>query len=340
MKRYLPCIAVVIFVTTPLLSLAQTAPLVSTACTDFTINLSAGHPNDLNVAVQVLNLQLALSKEGFPVDPGEFGTFGVSTKAGIKLFQEKYSDDILAPFGLKQGTGYFGTNTRLKMQAFYGCRKIAAPPNIKVNLAVTNLTLDGSGITATVCNRGNNLPTAPFRIRLNGINRDFEAVGAQKAGSCVTDTWKYETWGLTFDPGTTFTAVALVDPLGFYKSSQLEYPTNYQSSYIVPSLPGAHLAVRGILLKSTGLQAIFCNLGTVNLTSFPVRITVNSSTDDFDVPEVYQAGKCYSKQWTFDKWGISYKSGVIYNATVKVDPDNTYVETNKFDNVASVVGIP
>ena len=342
MKRYLFGAIIVALGVMPLVSFAQIAPLTYATCTDFTTNLDTGPSGDLNVVVQVLNVQLALSKEGFGIDPSELGTFGASTKVAVRSFQEKYSDDILVPIGAWHGTGYFGTITRLKMQALYGCRKtVSTLTGGKINLAVTNLILDGNGVSVTVCNRGSSdLLTTPFRIRLNGINRDFDALGAHKAGSCATDTWKYETWGLVFNPGSTFTAVTLIDPTGLYKTSLLEYPISYNSSYTVPALPGAHLAVRSLLLKSAGLQATFCNLGTVNLPNFPVRVTMNGISKDFDVSEVYGAGKCYPKQWAYDNWGISYKSGATYNAVVSVDPDDTYQETNKFDNVATVVGAP
>jgi len=342
MKKYLVGIVVVAMGVLPVMSLAQTAPLQSApSCTDFTMNLRGGPSTDPATQVAILNLQSALLKEGFTITPTELGTFGQSTKAAVKAFQEKYSDDVLAPFGMTKGTGYFGTITRLKMQALYGCRSAVAavPAGTNVSIQVSNLSLDSSGVSATVCNTGkNNLPTVPFRIRLNGINRDFEAVGAQQAGACVSDTWKYETWGLFYDPSSTFTAISLIDPNGVYKTDKLQYPVTASTTIAVPSVPGYHLSVRSMLLKSTGLQATFCNLGTLDVTSFPVNIMVNGITKSFDVPEVYKAGKCQPKQWTYDNWGITYTPGMTFNATITVDPANTYKETNEFDNVATALG--
>ncbi len=93
-----------------------------------------------------------------------------------------------------------------------------------------------------------------------------------------------------------------------------------------------------MLLKSGGLQATFCNLGTLDLTSFPVSVTVNGTTKSFDIAGAYKAGKCVPTQWTYDNWGATYAPGMVFSATIKVDPNNTIIETNKFDNVAATVG--
>ncbi len=329
----------------PVATLADTtamSTLSQTGCINLTTNLRMGSLSNPSVKLQVLNLQLALANEGLTVDATETGTFGQSTKMAVKAFQEKYKDDVLAPFGYKKGTGNVGVLTRLKLQALYGCRtNTMMQSNVSANLSVTNLILDNNGVTAIFCNKGkNDLTTAPFRIRLNGINRDFEEIGAQKAGACTTDTWGYATWGLSYDPGSTFTAVAIIDPFSVYKSGQLQFPSSVGTTITVPALPGIHLSVRSILLKTNGLQATFCNLGTQVLTSFPVQITVNGTAKTFDVSEVYAPGKCIPKTYTYDNWGITYAPATSYSAIVTVDPKNIYNETNEFDNVASVIGTP
>jgi hypothetical protein len=309
-------------------------------CITLTTNLKMGPLSNVT-KLQVLNLQLVLATEGFTIDPQETGTgtFGASTKAAVKAFQEKYADDVLAPFGFKKGTGNVGVLTRLKLQALYGCRKTTTTQySGPVNLSVTNLTLDSNGITGTFCNNGaKDLPIAPFRIRLNGINRDFEEP-IQKAGSCVTDTWLYSTWGLNYDPGVTFGAVVLIDPNNLYKTGQLQYPSTPTASITVPALPGYHLAVRGVTLKSAGIQATLCNLGTVNMTSFPIAIKLDGVSKNFDVPEVYTAGKCVTKNFTYDNWGGNYTAGSTHTVTLTADPNNIFNETDEFDGVATALG--
>src|ERR1700690_2788285 len=204
----------------PALSSAQTAPLSPPpTCVDVSMNLHMAPATSPQTQLQVVYLQTDLVHEGYTINPNELGTFGPSTEAAVNAFQEKYASDVLAPFGLTQATGYVGPVTRLKLEALYGCRVQAAtvPPGTNVSFAVTNLTLDSNGVNATVCNDGTTtLPTVPFRIRLNGINRDFEAVGSHAPGACTSDTWQYATWGLSYSPNTTFTVVTLLDPNGVY----------------------------------------------------------------------------------------------------------------------------
>ncbi|KXB08040.1 hypothetical protein AKJ56_01975, partial [candidate division MSBL1 archaeon SCGC-AAA382N08] len=53
-----------------------------------------------------------------PGSPGnETSYFGSITKGGVVTFQENYSEDVLAPWDLTQGTGYVGKTTREKLNS-------------------------------------------------------------------------------------------------------------------------------------------------------------------------------------------------------------------------------
>ncbi len=344
MKKYLATLILLMGIL-PVVSFAD-----NSGCQDFKVNLKFGSNDDPATKVEVLKLQSALVKEGFKIGSGEFGNFGNDTLAAVKSFQEKYLDDILAPFGLTSGSGFVGRITRLKLQVLYGCRpgeaskqpSAATPPSSAqgASLSVSNLTLSSSGVTATFCNNGKDIDSAPFRIRLNGINRDFEIASVRKGGACDTETYPYETWGLTFDQGSTFTAVSIIDPAGIYKTGSFVVPLNQTATLSVPAVPGYHLSVRSILLKTTGIQATLCNLGTIDVTSFPVKVTVNGSATNFDVSGAYKTGKCFVANWDYSNFGITYSQGISYAVMVQVDPNNIYKETNEFDNAATVVGTP
>ena len=91
-------------------------------CHDFNVNLRIGDDsNEVNL------LQLVLDKEGVYGPPvSKFtdrgGYFGEYTASAVVAFQEKYASEILAPWGLKHGTGFVGSTTRAKLNELYGCK--------------------------------------------------------------------------------------------------------------------------------------------------------------------------------------------------------------------------
>jgi hypothetical protein len=325
----------------PLLSNAQAVPLGSQTtepwlCYDFTTNLKGGKKG-----ADVVLLQYFLKKENISTDASEMGTYGQTTVAGITAFQEKYKDEILTPANLMQGSGIFGKLTRAKLNALYGCNHTALSwTNQPVSLAVRSMYLDANGLTGTFCNAGTgDVPSFPVRLRLNGINRDFDIVGALKAGSCADVKLGYETWGLTYDANSTFGAVVLMDPNGMYKKGNLVYPVA-TTTLNVPAVTGYHMAIRSIVLKSNGIQVTACNLGTIDMQNYPVRVTVNGTAKDLDIPGAYQSGKCGTQMWSYDTWGLTYKAGTTYSVLAITDPNNVYKEVNELDNAAAITGTP
>jgi peptidoglycan hydrolase-like protein with peptidoglycan-binding domain len=47
------------------------------------------------------------------------GRFSRETQAAVIRFQEKYAAEILAPLGLKTGTGYVGQSTKNKLNRLF-----------------------------------------------------------------------------------------------------------------------------------------------------------------------------------------------------------------------------
>jgi len=338
----------------------QAAPSVSPitkpsplGCFDFTTNMRLGARGNT-----VRHLQYALLKEGFDIPAQEFGMFADATVSGVKGFQQRYAAEVLTPAGLLQGNGYLGKGTRAKLNALYGCDVMSSVPVIQsytinqsaspaiarptsVNIGVSATTLDGTGATVTVCNKGgSDLPTVPLRIRLNGINRDFEILGAQKVGVCDTETFAYATWGLTYDPGATFTAISIIDPNGYYKDTTIQFSVNATTTLSVPTISGAHLSVRSVLIRTIGIQSTLCNLGSDDLGTFPVRVTVNGTYRDFDISSAYKKGVCTPVTWPYATFNLSYAPNTVYTVMIQVDPNNIIKETNEFDNSAVAIGMP
>jgi len=91
-------------------------------CYDFLTDLKYQQKGE-----SVKALQAALEREGL-FKGSVTGYFGPITFQAVKLFQEKYFNEILAPWGFKRGTGFVGHTTRAKLNELYGCAKIYTSP--------------------------------------------------------------------------------------------------------------------------------------------------------------------------------------------------------------------
>ena len=93
-------------------------------CHTFSRNLKIGDTGE-----DVIALQTALKKQGFAgTDKDGSGRFSEFTASAVVGFQEKYSNEVLAQYGLKHGTGFVGTTTRAKLNQLYGCGTSIIPP--------------------------------------------------------------------------------------------------------------------------------------------------------------------------------------------------------------------
>lgn len=92
-------------------------------CYTFADSLSIGMSGD-----SVTALQTALQKDGESIMVN--GRFDDQTAAAVTSFQAKYANQILAPYGLSNGTGYAGKATRAKLNSLFGCDNEAANPSL------------------------------------------------------------------------------------------------------------------------------------------------------------------------------------------------------------------
>ena len=113
-------------------------------CHTFNNNLKVGDggmdggarlANDIDKDVSAL--KQALYKQGlYDLNVDQPGTAGSSMKetyfneqlaSSVVAFQEKYSSEVLAPYGLKHGTGFVGSTTRIKLNKLFGCSQTIKP---------------------------------------------------------------------------------------------------------------------------------------------------------------------------------------------------------------------
>jgi hypothetical protein len=343
--------SIILLATIPILSVfaAQVTQLNSnneSNCHDFTKNLrfTVKDKKNLNENSEISALQLIMKKEGFLIRQAQLGFFGLDTFLAVVGFQEKYKEDILTPAGLLKGNGYVGPLTRNKLNSLYGCQnKLSMEPEAgRIILKIKGILLDKNGISITFCNLSSqDITTFPIRVRLNGIIREFDVLSALQKNTCYPAHWSYETWGLAYDQDTIYTVVVLIDPFGYYKKGAILYPDLETIS--IPALQGMSLSVKSLLFKSNNsIQATFCNMGTEDVSNFPVRAVLNDIEKDFNITGALKSGKCNSSKWNFDSWGIKYSAGTLYKAVFIIDKnlnDSDNKNLNEFSNAAAITGI-
>ena len=96
---------------------AMRSPKNSVSCSLLTQDLFLGMSN--NPEVSCLQQFLASQDKNIYPEGLVTGNFFTYTQAAVVRFQEKYAQEILAPIGLTQGTGYVGSLMRQKMNRMF-----------------------------------------------------------------------------------------------------------------------------------------------------------------------------------------------------------------------------
>ncbi|MFH1462109.1 MAG: ABC transporter substrate-binding protein [bacterium] len=176
--------------------------LKKTPSFQFTKTLTVGSQGN-----EVTELQKCLAKDSSVYPEGEVtGYFGSKTKSAVIKFQEKYSSEILSPFGLTKGTGDVKTTTRAKLNEL-----CAAPSEESLTLSFTLATVDQPSLVKTA-------ELLKKQWQELGINLEIKTFDIATLEQEIIKPRNYEI--LLF--GEVLGAIP--DPFPFWHSSQIKDP--------------------------------------------------------------------------------------------------------------------
>ena len=157
-------------------------------------------------------LQACLAKDPQIFPEGEItGYFGEQTEQAVIRFQEKYSEEILSPWGFKKGTGLVSKNTRSKLNEV--CSE-ESPPTFPLKFSLltfnqTELSLMADLIKKQWGNLGVEVEIKKIPPATSSLNleedfikpRNYEAILAGKAMTLTPDPYPFWHSSQRRDPG-------------------------------------------------------------------------------------------------------------------------------------------
>ncbi len=288
-----------IFFTTFLFLPQLTQAQVQIPCYTFQSNLGRGHAISQNDAYALTNV---LVYEGFWNPSTLITTYNSSVASAVTLLQNKYAKDILVPYGLKSGTGYFGGLTRAKVNTLYGCT---------VSSQASQNTNSQNTANTTATNQDNTDQTIAALF-----NQSY-----QNSNSNPNNSVSYDTSNLTQSDITS--AYISLDPFAKLSASQ-QYITTTGNYGLFPALT-LLIVSYGNTTYLTGMQAKITVLGgqatkayLYSNNSLISTATVANGTALFSVSPSAQVPIGGGKSFTvkLDLSGIASTTGASVTADV------------------------
>lgn len=234
---------------------------------DLTRDLQTGSQGE-----DVRKLQQCLAKDPQVYPEGTVsGSFGSKTKGAVIKFQEKYSAEILAPQGLKIGTGKVGGGTRDKLNKLCFPKDTAAVP-LKITITTLNLS--------------------PLKDAAEFIQKEWEAFGIASEIQTLSQT---ELERDIIKPRNYQTLLfgeilgKIPDPFPFWHSSQVKDPGLNLSGFESKTLDSALLKLRRELDEEKR-KALLEEIQGILLKEMPAVVLYDTPYLYFTSPELKGIG--------------------------------------------------
>jgi len=246
----------------------------------FTRNLKQGDTGE-----DVRNLQKSLNGDtatrvassGAGSPGNETATFGPATKAAVIRFQNKYSQAVLAPFGLTSGTGFVGSGTRAKLNSMGGSSSTNTTTTTTTTTTGTTVTTPmGSGLTVTAAAVQPGAQLAPLkaaRIPFTKVN-----FTASNAGDVTVDSLVVERAGQSVD--ASIDSIVLLDEkgmqVGLSKTLNSQHQVTLTQSFVVKAGQSRAMTLAANR-PSSGTSAHAGMVVALSLVQVNTSATVNGS---------------------------------------------------------------
>lgn len=306
----------------------------------FTTNLKQGSTgNDVKYLQILLNSDAATAVGNAGSETTYFGSM---TKAAVVKFQNKYASEVLTPYGLSAGTGFFGTSSRAKANAMVAAG-VSTGTGTGTSTGTTTTVPTGTGFTVSLAA---DTPISGTLVTGQAI-ADLAHITFSNATSSEVKVTNFKMNRLGISADSTLSKIYLYDGATRMSdeavvSSGVISWNNVAGVITIPANSAKTIAVKAdIYATNTSGQTVGVGISAAtNITSnatavngtFPVNGNIHTIASatlagvSFDAGTVPAANASLSPQTNF----------IMFERTAQVTQRAVYLKSITFRNIGSV----